>query len=241
MPDAIFSVPRLAAIYDAVDGDRSDLHTYVSMAEEFGARSVLDIGCGTGSLACLLAARGLEVTGVDPAEASVEVARRKPGADQVRFLVGKASVVLPREVDLVTVTGNAAQVFLDDEDWIEVLAIARAALRPRGHLVFETRDPAVRAWESWTKEETARVLELPDVGRVSLFTELTDVSLPFVSFKSVFTFEKDDTVLVSQSTLRFREREEIEDDLTRCGFRVARVQGATDRPNREMVFVAERV
>jgi SAM-dependent methyltransferase len=239
VPDALFSLPRLAAIYDVVDGDRSDLDTYVSMAEEFAAGSVLDIGCGTGSLACLLAARGLEVTGVDPAEASIEVARRKPGAEQVRFFVGEASVVLPLEVDLVTMTGNAAQVFLDDESWIEVLAVARAALRPRGHLVFETRDPAVRAWEAWTKEETARVLEVPKVGRVSVFTELTDVSLPFVSFESVFAFEKDRSVVVSRSTLRFRDREEIETDLNRSGLRVVRVQGAPDRPNRELVFVAE--
>src|SRR5438552_3032086 len=50
---------------------------------EFGARTVLDIGCGTGTFACLLAGRGLEVIAVDPAAASLEVARRKPGAGRV--------------------------------------------------------------------------------------------------------------------------------------------------------------
>ena len=42
MPDAVFDDPRLAAIYDALDPDRSDLDAYVAMVDEFGARSVLD-------------------------------------------------------------------------------------------------------------------------------------------------------------------------------------------------------
>jgi 2-polyprenyl-3-methyl-5-hydroxy-6-metoxy-1,4-benzoquinol methylase len=62
----------------------SDLDAYAAMVEEFGVRSILDLGCGTGTLACLLARRGLTVTAVDPAQASLAVARTKPGADRVR-------------------------------------------------------------------------------------------------------------------------------------------------------------
>ncbi len=80
MVDAVFSEQRLAEIYDPLDADRSDLDVYTAMAEEFGAGSVLDVGCGTGTLACRLALRGLEVIAVDPAAASLDVARRKPGA-----------------------------------------------------------------------------------------------------------------------------------------------------------------
>jgi 2-polyprenyl-3-methyl-5-hydroxy-6-metoxy-1,4-benzoquinol methylase len=76
--DAIFTEPRLAEIYDPLDPDRSDLDAYAAMAAEWGAQSVLDVGCGTGTLACLLARRGVQVTGIDPAAASLAVARRKP-------------------------------------------------------------------------------------------------------------------------------------------------------------------
>src|SRR5258708_35760611 len=48
MADALFEVPRLAAIYDIVDGDRFDLAVYAAIVAELGARSVLDVGCGTG-------------------------------------------------------------------------------------------------------------------------------------------------------------------------------------------------
>lgn len=72
-PDAIFAVPRLAEIYDLLEGERDDLGPYLAMAAEFGARRVLDVGCGTGTFACLLAERGLDVTGVDPAAASLDL------------------------------------------------------------------------------------------------------------------------------------------------------------------------
>ena len=45
MADAVFGEPRLAAIYDAVEGERRvDLDHYLAIAEEFGARSLLDVG-----------------------------------------------------------------------------------------------------------------------------------------------------------------------------------------------------
>lgn len=117
MVDAIFAERRLAEIYDVLDDDRSDLDAYVALVGELGASTVVDIGCGTGTFACLLASRGMRVTGVDPAVASLDVARRKPGADQVRWILGDATALPPLAVDVVTMTGNVAQVFLTDEDW----------------------------------------------------------------------------------------------------------------------------
>ena len=52
VPDPIFEHARLAAIYDALDSDRSDLDVYVAIAEELGARRVLDVGCGTARSRC---------------------------------------------------------------------------------------------------------------------------------------------------------------------------------------------
>ena len=50
--DAIFNDPRLVRVYDAIEGDRRDLETYLDVVDELGVRSVLDIGCGTGTFAC---------------------------------------------------------------------------------------------------------------------------------------------------------------------------------------------
>jgi 2-polyprenyl-3-methyl-5-hydroxy-6-metoxy-1,4-benzoquinol methylase len=87
-----FDDPRIAAVYDILDADRSDLDVYASIVTELGATSVLDLGCGTGIFAIRLAAGGLEVTGVDPAGAMLAVARAKPGADRVRCGRGRSGI-----------------------------------------------------------------------------------------------------------------------------------------------------
>src|SRR5260221_14372120 len=51
--DPIFEHPRLAAIYDALDPDRSDLDVSFAISEQLGARCVVDVGCGTGTFALL--------------------------------------------------------------------------------------------------------------------------------------------------------------------------------------------
>ena len=146
MPDAIFAHPRLAPIYDAFDGERDDLDAYLRIADELGAHHVLDVGCGTGSLAILLANSGRHVTGVDPAEASLHVAMSKSGAGSVTWLHGDATTLPDLAVDVAMMTGNVAQVFLTDDEWCSTLRGIHRALRVGGHLVFETRRPERRAW-----------------------------------------------------------------------------------------------
>jgi SAM-dependent methyltransferase len=240
MVDAHFGGPRLARIYDPLDPDRSDLDVYAALVDELGARSVLDIGCGTGTFACLLAQRGIEMTGVDPALASLDVARGKPGAERVHWLHGDATTLPPLRIDVATMTANVAQVFLTDDDWAATLTGARAALRPGGRLVFEVRDPAQRAWRGWTRARTHRRVAIPPVGVVETWIDLTDVRLPFVSFRTTFVFERDGATLTSESTLRFRSEDEIRASLHAAGFVVREVRDAPDRPGRELVFIAER-
>jgi SAM-dependent methyltransferase len=230
---------RLAQLYDPLDPDRSDLDAYAAMAAEFGARSVLDIGCGTGTFACLLAAGGLTVTGVDPNEWSLEVARTKPGAEKVRWVHGSAADVLPLTVDLATMTANVAQEIVTDDDWAGTLRAAFAALRPGGRLVFETRDPARRAWLNWDRAHTYQQAVVPGIGGIECWLEVVDVSDGLVTFGGSYVFE-DGLRLEPVSTLRFRAKDEVNTALAAAGFELAEVRDAPDRPGREFVFIASR-
>jgi SAM-dependent methyltransferase len=237
--DEAFDHPRLAAIYDALESDRSDLDLYVAIAAELAATRVLDVGCGTGTFALLLAGRGYEVIGVDPARASLDVAREKPGAERVRWIDGDATRLPPLRVDLVTMTGNVAQAIVDEASWHGTLRGAREALLPGGHLVFETRNPACRAWEEWNRADSYRVTEIAGVGAVESWVDLLEARGPLVSFRWTYVFPEGET-LTSDSTLRFRERDEVEDLLVAQGYVVTDVRDAPDRTGREFVFLARR-
>jgi hypothetical protein len=134
-------------------------------------------------------------------------------------------------------TGNVAQVFVGDEEWSVMLSRVDGALRPCGHLVFETRDPSYRAWEEWTRERSISVSETA-AGRVEHWVDVTDIALPLVSFRHSFRFVDAGDIVTSDSTLRFRDRDEITATLAVNGFVIDDVRDAPDRPGREFVVIA---
>src|ERR1700678_1465360 len=92
---------QIAEIYDLINPWAQDTDFYLSLVGRHPC-SVLDLGCGTGTLCCALAGRGHRVTGVDPAAAMLAVARSKPYAEQVEWVESSAqSYKAQRRFDLV--------------------------------------------------------------------------------------------------------------------------------------------
>ena len=93
-------------------------------------------------------------------------------------------------------------------------------------LVFESRDPAKKAWLEWKRESSHRRIVIEGVGPLERWVELSDVQHNLVSFRMTFAFEDVGTVLTSDSTLRFRERDEIVESLQRAAMTRVRLHGA---------------
>jgi SAM-dependent methyltransferase len=236
--------PRLVALYDIENTRGADTDFYVRLATDLDARTILDLGCGTGLLTRELAGDDRQVIGVDPAPAMLAYARRQPGADRVQWVEGDAGALGTPEADLVIMTGNVAQVFLDDAEWAATLRAIHAALRSGGHLAFESRNPDARAWERWNREATYERFDSPH-GPMECWLELVNVGNGRVCFEGYNVFTVTGEVVIASSELRFRTLAELTDSLINAGFTVEHVYGDWDRgpfvsTSPVMVFIARR-
>ena len=235
--------PRIAALYDLESPPGADSEFYVTLASDLAATRIVDIGCGTGALACELAHRSCAVVGVDPADAMLAVARSRPEGSQVRWVHGDASRLSAHGADLVVMTGHAAQEIIADEDWEMTLAAAHRALRIGGHLAFESRNPQLRPWEAWTPDRTLSRLEHPTLGVVDVWYRLLGVEGDLVRFEAHNRFASSGEDVAVVGELRFQSGTAIERSLAAAGFEVDDVFGdwqsgpvALDSP--ELTFVA---
>lgn len=228
MLHAEFNDPRLVEVYDAECPWGPDDDFFLGAVNEVPGSRVLDLGCGTGRLTIAVAAAGHTVTGVDPARASLDAARRKPGADRVTWVEGSTEVLPDAAFDTAVMTSHVAQFFVTDEEWAAALADLARAVVPGGRLIFDTRDPADRAWERWNPVDHLR--EVPvRAGVVTIRTEVTEVTAEGrVTFTRHSTFP-DGTELDSEATLRWRPEHLVRSTLAEVGFDVEHVYGGWHR------------
>ena len=238
--------PRLAALYDVENAGTWDHDYFRALARRVGAGRVTDVGCGTGTLTVALARDGHEVIGLEPAAASLAVARSKPGAEAVTWIHGYADLLPAAAADLVVMTAHVAQYFIDDDEWDDALAAMHQHLAPGGHLAFDSRNPATRGWEGWTAEATRTTYPHPEGGEVTAWVEVDRVEPtpgevggeprgPVVIHigHTVLTPPAGRTSareehLAYPESLRFRTRAELEQTLSRAGFEIVEIAGDWD-------------
>jgi SAM-dependent methyltransferase len=218
----------------------------LELARQTGRR-VLDVGCGTGMLACRIAAEGHEVTGVDAARGMLHVARSRPGAARVTWIEADCRTLqLPRQFDLIYMTGHAFQALLTDADAVALLRRAALHLAPEGRLALESRNPACRAWLSWTREN-GRVVATEQHGRIEeSYDTDAEPGSGIVCLTHHYRFLDQGTTRTGQSRLRFIEQPHLARLLTDAGLMPVAWYGDWDRAplrpdSREMIVVARAV
>ena len=227
--DLLFSDRTLAGLYDALcpREERDDLDYYLPLV--LASEAVLDVGCGTGTLLREARERGHtgRLVGLDPAPAMLERARRR---HNIEWTLGAlSSVAWDHEFDLVVMTGHAFQTLVNDTEIGETLAGVRRALTRHGRFAFETRNPRARAWELW---HSTYGREIRDAAGATVLVA-TEVVRPFdgrlVSFTHTFSGTGLTTPLVSESTQRFVEVEELRSYVAEAGLIMQECYGDWDR------------
>lgn len=213
---------RLVALYDEDNPDGADSDFYRTLGMSMAARSVIDLGCGTGSLTVSMADAGMSAVGVDPSTTMLDYAKRRPGADGVTWVLGDSRDLPNVGADYAVMTGNVAQ-HIPDGDWQRTLADLHRALRPGGTLAFESRNPAAEAWRAWSAPE--HTIRETTSGSLEEWSEAREISPGVVRLVAHNTFTDTGEQLSYTEDLFFRESSELEHQLEHAGFRAEAVYG----------------
>jgi SAM-dependent methyltransferase len=151
-------------------GYRDDIAFYARLAERLGAKRVLEIGAGTGRVSIPLARRGIEVTGVEPSTAMLEVARADAVQEgvQVNWVQGDVRFLeLGTRFGLVIAPFSMLMHLYTVGDQDDALERITAHLEPGGTFAFDLYQPHF-GLEGVIRHED-EIFTLPDGSRMEVF------------------------------------------------------------------------
>lgn len=143
------SYEALAASYDRLTNDvdyEATVRFYYEILKQEGLtpRTAIDLACGTGSVAAILARDGLRVTAVDRSEEMLTVAQQKAAAldNPPLFLCQSLQkLYLPRAVDMAVCALDSLDYITDPDDCAEAIRRVYRALNPGGIFIFDVNTP----------------------------------------------------------------------------------------------------
>ena len=139
----------LAESYDRLTNDVDypgvvDFYFEILKKENLNPRTAVDLACGTGSVALLLAQRGLQVTAVDMSEEMLCVASQKAQSlsNPPRFVCQRLQdLKLVKAVDLAVCALDSLDYITDPEDCKQAITRVYKYLNPGGCFLFDVNTP----------------------------------------------------------------------------------------------------
>lgn len=137
----------LADSYDRLTNDVDygavvDFYRQILEKENLSPRTAVDLACGTGSVAVLLAQSGIRVTAVDMSEEMLCQAQQKAGDLPITFACQKLQDLhLPRGVDLAVCALDSIDYITDPADCQAAIKRIYKALNPGGCFIFDVNTP----------------------------------------------------------------------------------------------------
>jgi SAM-dependent methyltransferase len=214
-------------------------HAVVRAAAVVPGEAVLDVGCGTGTVAMLAAAKGARVTAVDPAGRLLDVARgeaEREGLD-IAFLPGEAASLPTPDAAFDAVLSNFAVIFAPDPR-AAVTEMVRV-LAADGRIVFS----------AWLPGGTVGTLNATatELVRAAVGSPATPPGFPWHDADALgpllaehrlrLTLEQHEMAFVGTSPADFLEDQRTSHPLSAAGFAALERVGRGDSARAELLRI----
>jgi SAM-dependent methyltransferase len=149
---------RVADVYDEWYAGLDPGPAAATLAELARSGPALELAIGTGRVALPLAARGVEVHGIDASEAMVARLRAKPGGEAIPVTMGDfADVGVEGRFALIYIVFNTFFALFSQDDQVRCFANVAAHLADDGVFVIEAFVPELARFERGQRVNANRV------------------------------------------------------------------------------------
>jgi SAM-dependent methyltransferase len=216
---------RIADVYDEVIPVTLDADMAVAtLAELAGAGPVLELGIGTGRLALPLAARGIEVRGIDASDAMVAKLRAKPGGDAIDVTIGDfADVAVEGTFPLVFIAFNTLFALLSQDAQLRCFANVAPRLAEGGVFAVEAFIPDLTLYNRGQR------LFVMDIGTASLRVDAGRIEPSVQQVEAMQVVLSEDRVRLYPVRLRYAWPAELDLMARLAGLRLLHRWGDWDR------------
>lgn len=134
---------RFAQVYDELMADipyENYLAWMVHEVRDLRGKTVVDLGCGTGTLSIPLAHMGADVIGIDLSQQMIDQATSKAFEEEAQVAFQCASMtefVVPSQADVVVIAIDSLNYLADEAQVKQTFGKVFQALKPGGRLFFD--------------------------------------------------------------------------------------------------------
>jgi ubiquinone/menaquinone biosynthesis C-methylase UbiE len=173
-----------------------------SLGPIYGKR-ILDIGCGSGTLAATLSSEGAKVVGIDIEEAAIESARRNAPLAEFRTVSANQLPFADQAFDAAIFVNSLHHV--EPSSMKQALFEAERVLKPGGHLIVIEPLPEGSFFEAFRSIEDETAVRLEGQSVIRSFTRLDLRKEKSFQFLRIETFGDFDA-FISRTTAANKSR-----------------------------------